>query len=349
MKKLKYVLLLCLFAIVTTGCVKFKASMDIKKDKSMDFSIIYAFDKSLMGDSSSLKEEDFEDLKKEGYTVEKYSEGSYEGFKIIKKINNIDEVSTDKDVEFNLSGMMEENEDNKYMFKVVKDGDKSTYYAKFKFESNTNGLSGNDDYKVEENEEISFEDDQNLPDETTSTTAVAGSAIEDEQDSSDSEEEITTIGSSDDSSNEEVTTIDGSDDGSDFDLSALANSMDLTFDVSLPSSAISSNSTIKENDNKKLSWKLNYSGTQTIEFAFVIDANAKDDSNMLLYIGIGAGVLLLLVLVFLFTRKKGNKRTVPVNENQVNISNDANENVVAGPELKEETQVVNNEEQNNNV
>ena len=38
MKKIKYLLLLCTISFLFTGCVKFNATMDIKKDKSMDFS-----------------------------------------------------------------------------------------------------------------------------------------------------------------------------------------------------------------------------------------------------------------------------------------------------------------------
>ena len=39
MKKIKYLLMLCIFTIISTGCVKYNANMEIKKDKSMDFTI----------------------------------------------------------------------------------------------------------------------------------------------------------------------------------------------------------------------------------------------------------------------------------------------------------------------
>ena len=297
MKKIKYLLLLCLATILVTGCVKYNATMTINKDKSMDFTIVYAFDKSLMGESGSLKEEQFDDLKNDGYKVEKYSEGNYEGFKITKKINSIDEVSTDKDVEFNLSDMMEDNENNKYMFKVVKDGDKDTYYAKFKFDSSSNGTSTDD------------EEDEDLPDEEDIS--------------------ITTTGEDD----LEVT---GSDD-SDIDMSAFTNSMDLKFEVNLPNAPISSNATTKENGDKKLTWKLNYGGTQSIEFAFNIDPS--ESSNILLYVGIAVAVLVLLLVIFLLTRKKGKKEIVG-NENQVEIKNDVKESIEEIPSLNEKAEAV---------
>lgn len=287
MKKLKYFLAVCLIAIISTGCVKYNATMDIKNDKSMDFVIVYALDKSVMGDMGSLKEEDFSELKKEGYTLEKYSEGNFEGFKITKTIKNIDDISTDKDVEFDLSGMMENDENNKYMFKVVKNGDKNTYYAKFKFDSNDSSLN----------------DDDN--------TNEGGQALPDEEDNS--------LTITDDGSDDSLITPNDDNNGvdtSNIDMSKLMDSMDLSFNVNLPSSAISSNATSKSDNDKKLSWKLNYNGAQTIEFAFEIDPNAKSDSNMLLYIGIGAGVLVLIIAVvaIILSSKKKNKVNVPANE-----------------------------------
>ena len=265
MKKLKWFLAVCLIAIISTGCVKFNAKMDIKKDKSMDFSIIYAFDKSMMsmmGDSGGLKEEDFDEVKKQGYTVEKYTQDNYEGFKITKKIKNIDEVSTDQDTIFNLSGMMEEKEDNKYMFKVVKGEDKNTYYAKFKFDSNDSGMNDNTN-----------EGGQALPDENETLT----NEVLDSSDTLDANETL--------------------DDSNDIDLSGLTGSMDLSFSVNLPYSAISSNATTKENDGKNLSWKLTSTGKQSIEFAFELKNNESECNNLLLYIGIGAGVLLLIAII----------------------------------------------------
>ena len=312
MKKLKNFLLLCLVAVISTGCVKYNGLLEIKKDKSMNFTIIYALDKSLMsmgGESEGLKEEEFDELKKAGFKVEKYSEGNYEGFKITRKINNIDEVSTTEDVIYDLSGMMEPNDDNKYMFKVVKGDEKNTYYAKFKFESDSSSLDSDDLKEDENNQEESI-----LPDEDNDILTTTG------------ENDDLTIGSSD----------------SNMDLSGLANSMDLSFQVILPNSAISSNATTKENNNKNLTWKLNATGSQTLEFAFEL---SDSNSNMLLYIGIGIGVLLILVLIFLLTRKKGKKEVAPVNENRVEINNDVNEAIQEQPEVKKEVQVVNEIEQ----
>ena len=281
MKKVKYLLLLGLFAIITTGCVKLNYNMDIKKDKSMDFSIIYAFDKSLMGDENSLKEEDMADAKKQGFEVTKYSEGNYEGFKLTKKIANIDEVSTESDVIYDIANLADGNENSKYIFKVSKGTDKNTYTAKFKFDANM------DEMMKETDEELTPDESDEDSDETLTTTTY---------DSLD----LTNDNSSDLTSN--------------MDLSGLANSMDLSFNVNLPYSAVSSNATTKNNDNKNLSWKLGVSGEQTIEFTFELKNN--ESNNMMLYIGIGVAALIVILLLVVLGKKKNNKaQAVPVETN----------------------------------
>lgn len=269
MKKIKYLLVLCLFTIILTGCVKFNANMDIKKDKSMDFSIIYAFDKTVFGESNTLKEEDFAEVKKQGFTVTKYSDGNYEGFTLTKKIANIDEVSTESDTVYDLSGMMSENASNNYIFKVLKADDKNTYTAKIKFNANDSGLNSSD---------------EETPDEVVTTG-----------------EDTNTIGALDDATNE-IT----SDNDSSLDYTSLMQNMDLSFNVTLPNSAITSNATKKENDDKKLSWALTTSGEEYIEFSFALSNKIND--NMILYIGIGV-VALALIIVVAIVILKGKKKT----------------------------------------
>jgi hypothetical protein len=285
MKKIKYLLLLCVLAIVTTGCVKFNVNMDIKKDKSMEFSVIYAFDKSMMGESNSLKEEDFDAAKKEGFAVSKYSQDNYEGFKLTKKIANIDEVSTEADVTYDLSGLMGEGDGNKYIFKVVKGTDKNTYIAKIKFDSD----SGNNP-----SDNTVTTDEETIDSDTNETDGeLAPDEVLEPDDYDFPDEELTTTSKNDD-----------------MDLSALMNNLDLSFNVSLPYGAVSSNATTKENDNKNLSWKLGASGEQYIEFTFELKNN-EGSSNLILYIGIGVAALLVIVVLAIVLTKKKNK---PVTE-----------------------------------
>ena len=296
MKKIKFLLLVCLLGILSTGCVKFNANMNIKKDKSMDFTIIYALDKSVFGDQASIKESDLEEVKKSGFTVSKYSDGNMEGFTMTKKINNIDEVSTETDAEYNLSGLMAEGE-SKYLFKVVKGTNKNTYYAKFKCDANDSGLNMNEgeDEKLE------------LPDETEDNDG----ALLDE-------------------TNENP--FEG------MDLSKLTANMDLSFNVTLPNSAISNNATSTEDNNKKLTWKLSSTNAQAIEFAFELDNNGGSN-DMILYIGIGViALLVIVVIVLMLSKKKGNTSTVaPV------VNNNETSSPVAQPTVEENNEVSNNQ------
>ena len=308
MKKVKYLLLLVLFAVVTTGCVKFNANMDIKKDKSMEFSVIYAFDKSLLGENNALKEEDMAEPKKCGFEVSKYSEGNYEGFKLVKKIKNIDEVSSETDVTFDLSGMMDEGVCSGKMFKVTKGEEKNTYVAKFKFDANSNNMT-----EDTEDEEVVENEVETAPATTT------------EEETPDEDEML--VG---DEENFDLTS-----EGSNMDLSGIMNNLDLKFSVNLPYGAISSNATTKENDNKKLTWKLGQEA-QEIEFTFELKNN--DNSNMMLYIAVGAGVLVFIILLVLVISKTRKNKKLPevVNETKEEpVVNDVVEDVV--PETMEET------------
>ena len=114
MKKLK-VLSLCIMVLMLCGCrMKYEYNMSIKSDKSMDFSIVTAMDNELIDGMLSMESEkesytdeerwqmleesineENEDSKPEdfGFTVSKYEEGEFKGYKYSKKIANIDDIS----------------------------------------------------------------------------------------------------------------------------------------------------------------------------------------------------------------------------------------------------------------
>ena len=300
MKKLKYLFLVCLLGILSTGCVKFNANMDIKKDKSMDFTIVYAVDKSFFGDQSSLKEEDFSELKKEGYSVTKYKDGNMEGFTFSRKIKNIDEVSSESDVKFDLSGMTKSTAEDRYLFKVVKGTDKNTYYAKFSFDPNESGLSITDDEDLDEDDEGEI----------------------------DLADEVDTDGAND---------ILGTTSENEIDLSSLTTNIDLSFNVTLPTPALSNNATKAEDNNKKLTWSLSSSSVDSIEFAFEL-SNSASSNNMMLYIGAGVAVLILIIVVIMLASKKKNSGNVEPTTNTEPTSNvESTTNVEPTPNVEPTT------------
>ena len=140
-KSIKFTALLTLLVISLTGCVKFNSTMEIKKDKSMDYKIIYAFDKSLFGDQEILTNDDKKELENKGFTVSNYVDGNMKGFKVSKNIKNIDDVSSTNDATYDLSGLLDSNKSESKVFKVKKGFLKNTYTASFKFDSSDSDLN----------------------------------------------------------------------------------------------------------------------------------------------------------------------------------------------------------------
>ena len=136
-KKLFSLFALLVMILSLTGCIKYNAKMEIRNDKSMNFSIIYAMANSVLelsDDKTILDAEQKESLIKQGFTITDYKDDKNTGVTISKEYPNIDDISSDKDTEFNLTKMFEETVDSK-LFKVVKGEKKNTYYANFKFNS----------------------------------------------------------------------------------------------------------------------------------------------------------------------------------------------------------------------
>lgn len=151
-KRIFNALFLGISVFYLTGCVKFNASMDIKKDKSMDLDIIYAVDSTIFNEEVFTSEEKT-DLVNKGFRVSDYQDGNMSGITISKNIKNIDNVSTTKETNYSLSNITNENTDN-YIFTIKKGFFKNTYKAQLDFNAKDNNLT-------EEKEET-----QNLEEET---------------------------------------------------------------------------------------------------------------------------------------------------------------------------------------
>ena len=275
MKKLRSIILLVVVAFILTGCMRFNAQMDIKKDKSMDFSIIYAMDKSMLGDEELLKDDNLKSVKEKGFTVSEYSKDNMKGFTLSRKVKNIDEVSSDKDASYSLSGVVsDEDSKDEYLFKVKKGLLKNTYTAEFKFDSSDSSTTtsssddDDDDFFTSDDDDWSFGDDS-------------------------------------------LTTEDDDDD--DYDYSSLASSMDLKFKVTLPYAAKSSNATSTNNDGKELSWDLSsVKSTDSIKFEFEL---YNMTTIYALIGGAILLVVIIIVLIICLAKKKNKKDVaVPVAE-----------------------------------
>jgi hypothetical protein len=151
MKKFKLLFSIVTVLFLMTGCVKYNATMEIKKDKSMDLKIIYALDTSSFGDlaeedvstnsTETISKEQKAELEKKGYKVSEYKDDKYNGVELTYSIKNIDDASKEEEFEVKLSDMLNENSDNNHFFVIKKGFLKNTYKAVYKFETSDSSSS----------------------------------------------------------------------------------------------------------------------------------------------------------------------------------------------------------------
>ena len=142
--KFKKLLISSLVLLGLSGCVKFNTTMDIKNDKSMDYSVIYGMTSTLINDQQMLSDEEKKELESKGFKTEDYKDDKYTGIKLTISFDNIDDISTDNDTEFSLSKIADKSEKLENIFKVKKGLLKNTYTANFKFDQNDSGMSDTD-------------------------------------------------------------------------------------------------------------------------------------------------------------------------------------------------------------
>ena len=311
MKKSLYILGILVLTLGLSGCVKYNANIDIKKDKSMDFSIIYAMDTQYFGDQEILTSEDRDNLTKEGFEVSNYEDGTMKGFTISRSVKNIDDLSTEKDEDYSLSGIMEEDSDEK-MFKVEKGFFKNKYIANFKFDSSDSGLSTGDDTTT---------DDSDIYNDTTTDDATIYNDTTTIDDTTTYDDTTTT---DDTTTYDDSTTIDDSTMG---DFSNMTTNMDLSLNVTLPYSALSNNATSTKNDNKTLSWNLQTSGEEAINFEFEL----YNLTNIYLTIGAGLIIILIIIIIVISKAKRKKKATETTSQTTTNEIPQTNTAVASEP------------------
>ncbi len=127
MKKIKIILVI-LFIFIFSGCYREESIMTINKDKSIDFEI------------KVLVEDDFNDSiyvnNSEGYELRKIkiqsiNEYGHKGYKLTKHYDNIDEISSEKDIRVEITKYVDPDFDDSILFKVKKGYLRNTYTASF--------------------------------------------------------------------------------------------------------------------------------------------------------------------------------------------------------------------------
>jgi hypothetical protein len=140
----RYLKLIILFILIVScsGCVKYEENMKIRKNKSMDLEVIVAIDNKEI-ENDIFNEEEINNLK-DFYTIEKYSDKKYSGYKLIYKTSNIDKVSSSSnDIVYSLTNIRNSVPTN--IFRVKKGMFTNTYYADFIFDPREIELSDSED------------------------------------------------------------------------------------------------------------------------------------------------------------------------------------------------------------
>ena len=126
MKKNIKIFLVLFLTIMVTGCYSMDAKMNIKDDKSMEFTILHVIDEIAYNNYAKEKEDvktinqllEIEKINKNmiprGYKIEDYNQGTKKGVLISKKFDSIDDISREGDeIRVTLSDIAEESFDEK--------------------------------------------------------------------------------------------------------------------------------------------------------------------------------------------------------------------------------------------
>ena len=281
----------CLFLV--TGCVKYNATMDIKKDKSMDFSMIYAVDTSIFGNEDILEEKDRKELEDSGFTISEYNEGNMKGYTIKMNISNIDQISSNEEIVYNLTNITDNNNKDEKIFTIKKGLLKNTYKANLKFDSADSNLNGNN---------------------TTTEEDTKNNDITTEWDTEDSSIDWDTE----------------SDSGNWDALTNSASNLDLSFKVNLPYSAIKTNATQTSNDNKELTWSLTSNEVSNIEFEFSL---YNTINIIVITVIILILIVAIIIFFINNKKNNNNKSIVSENIDQSNIEKQVINNVMNNEQI----------------
>lgn len=269
MKKLRNVVVLLVITLLLTGCVKYNVNMEIRKDKSMNFEMIYAMNSSLLQGKDVFDEKELKEIKDKGFKVEKYDKDNMKGFTISREIKNIDYISSSDAKEYSLSAITKKGDQK--VFKVKKGLFKNKYTANLKFDSSDSKMSnGNSNSQFREE----TDDDDLL------------------------------IDSKDDDSDLDLDTDDSDLDLDTDDYSSMMSGMDMSINVKLPYKALSNNATEVTNDGKDLKWNLTTSGAQSIDFEFEL----YNMTTIYICIALGVVLLVGVIVLIVVLVSKGKKK-----------------------------------------
>lgn len=132
MKKIFKTIYLIIIVFLISACAKEETIMTINKDKSMVLEVNIGYP------ISSNKELSVEEVKQRvenrGYSVDSYHDENFRGYKLSKQFKNINKVSIKENKTVNLATIINENFDDTSLFHVKKGFFKNTYTANFTYD-----------------------------------------------------------------------------------------------------------------------------------------------------------------------------------------------------------------------
>ena len=296
MKKIVSFIMVMFLTLSLTGCVKYNVNMDINSDKSMELSYIIAVDPTLMGTDtdSGLTDEQLEEYRELGFEVTNYNDGDMRGYKLIRKIENIDDISTSEKSSFDIAKFS--NGEEKYLFNIKKGLLKNKYSTKLVADTSDTGV----DSDIDTDNELALNSDDGtdiIDDDTSMDDTTTNDEVIINGDDTTTDDTI-----NDDTVNDDISMDDDFNALTDNLTDAMSN-MDLSLNVNLPYKAISSNATSTNNDGKSLTWKLNSTDAVDMEFAFEL----YNWTNIYIIGGSLILVIIILLVIIIMGKNRGHK------------------------------------------
>lgn len=127
MKRIKSFLVI-LIILLLSGCVKFDLTMGLNADKSITITLIEAVQKDYYTDDGDKTKRSYEEL---GFKVTQYEDDIYKGYKLSKKYDSIDQISSSNCSQVEITQLLNMDLDNLVLFKSDKNNDITTYTADF--------------------------------------------------------------------------------------------------------------------------------------------------------------------------------------------------------------------------
>ena len=221
------------------------------------------------------------------------------GYKLVKNIKNIDDVSTSGKESFDITKFT--NGEEKYLFNVKKGLLKNKYSTKLVADTSDTDMGvSEDDTDTDtsdntDNDKLALNSDDGIDstNDTTNDTTVNGDVII----NGDSTTTDDTTTSDDGSIDDDFSTF------TDASTNAMSSNMDLSLNINLPYKAISSNATSSNNDGKNLIWKLNLTDTIDAEFAFEL----YNWTNIYIIGGSLILMIIILLIIIVMGKNRGHK------------------------------------------